>query len=165
MSAGAPNPTEGDEVLGAFSEDHAVQLTNVSQYQLRRWDSIGLLKPSYGAGDTGLPYGRVYSFRDLVSLRVLNQLRNDYRLTISHLSQVQKELAKLSDSPGTLQKLIVVVCCIMPDPQPEPRTQAEKFADLARELECDESEEGFDARLRELARTPTAPSTSEAGRS
>ena len=39
------------------------------------------------------------------------------------------------------------------DQQPvdDPRTQAEKFADLARELECDESEEGFDERLRGVA--------------
>ncbi len=41
----------------------------------------------------------------------------------------------------------------MQDREPDPRTQAEKFADLARELECDESEEGFDERLRGVART------------
>jgi len=35
-----------------------------------------------------------------------------------------------------------------------PRTQAEKFADLARKLECDESEEAFDGRLKQLARAP-----------
>jgi hypothetical protein len=33
----------------------------------------------------------------------------------------------------------------------DPRTQAEKFADLARELECDEDEDAFDERLRRLA--------------
>jgi hypothetical protein len=31
------------------------------------------------------------------------------------------------------------------------KPQAEKFADLARELECDESEEAFDERLRVVA--------------
>lgn len=35
---------------------------------------------------------------------------------------------------------------------PNPRPQADKFADLARELECDESEEAFDERLKQLAR-------------
>ena len=35
------------------------------------------------------------------------------------------------------------------------RTQAEKFADLARELECDEDEAAFDERLKKLA--PKAP--------
>lgn len=37
-----------------------------------------------------------------------------------------------------------------------PRTQADKFADLARELECDEDEAAFDERLRKLATTPKA---------
>ncbi|MDB5419464.1 MAG: hypothetical protein JWP50_2883 [Phenylobacterium sp.] len=36
----------------------------------------------------------------------------------------------------------------------QPKTQAEKFADLARELECDEDEEAFDERLRRLAKAP-----------
>ena len=36
------------------------------------------------------------------------------------------------------------------------KRQAEKFADLARELECDESEDGFDERLGRLARVPKA---------
>ncbi len=35
----------------------------------------------------------------------------------------------------------------------DPRTQAEKFADLARELECDEDEGRFEERLRKLAPT------------
>lgn len=38
---------------------------------------------------------------------------------------------------------------------PDPRTQAEKFADLARELECDDDDEAaFDERLRKLAKAP-----------
>ena len=37
----------------------------------------------------------------------------------------------------------------------EPKTQAEKFADLARELECDEDEAAFDERLKKLATVPT----------
>ena len=41
-----------------------------------------------------------------------------------------------------------------PTPEPDPRTQAEKFADLSRELECDESEEGFAERLKAVARVP-----------
>ncbi len=44
----------------------------------------------------------------------------------------------------------------MTDETKDPRSQAEKFADLARELECDESEEAFDERLKQLARVPKA---------
>jgi hypothetical protein len=42
------------------------------------------------------------------------------------------------------------------DETPDTRTQAEKFADLARELECDESDEAFDERLKRLARVQLA---------
>ena len=40
------------------------------------------------------------------------------------------------------------------DQAPDPRTQSEKFADLARELECDESEEAFAERLKRMAKAP-----------
>lgn len=35
-----------------------------------------------------------------------------------------------------------------------PVNQADKFRDLARELECDEDEEAFKAKLRQIAKTP-----------
>jgi len=37
------------------------------------------------------------------------------------------------------------------------KPQAEKFADLARELECDEDEAAFDERLKKLATAPGKP--------
>ena len=40
----------------------------------------------------------------------------------------------------------------------DPRSQAEKIEALARELECDESEEGFDERLRKIAPKGAPPS-------
>ena len=39
----------------------------------------------------------------------------------------------------------------------DPRTQAEKFADLAREIECDEDEKAFEERLKKLATAPHEP--------
>jgi len=38
-----------------------------------------------------------------------------------------------------------------------PKTQADKFRDLARELECDDDEAAFDERLKKLATTKAAP--------
>jgi hypothetical protein len=38
----------------------------------------------------------------------------------------------------------------MPDPKPDPRTQGEKFRQLAEELGCDEDEAAFDERLKRL---------------
>jgi hypothetical protein len=33
-------------VIGAFGEDHAAELSGVSRRQLRKWNRIGLLRPS-----------------------------------------------------------------------------------------------------------------------
>ena len=97
-----------DRVIGAFSEEHASELTGASRKQLREWDRIGLLRPSFGSGSTGLPYGRIYSFRDLVSLRVLGQLRNKYKVPVPHLQEVQRELGQLSDDPWSSTTLYVL---------------------------------------------------------
>ena len=39
-------------------------------------------------------------------------------------------------------------------PTPDATPQVEKFRDLARELECDEDEEAFKAKLRKVATAP-----------
>ena len=41
----------------------------------------------------------------------------------------------------------------------DPRTQAEKFADMARELECDADEEAFAERLKRMAKAPAERKT------
>lgn len=49
----------------------------------------------------------------------------------------------------------------MPDNKPE-STQADKFRDLARELECDEDEARFEEAVRKVAKAPPAPKDSKA---
>ncbi len=99
---------DASNVIGAFSEDHAAALSEISVRQLRKWNRIGLLRPSYGADERHVPYGRVYSFRDVVSLRVLGQLRNKLRVPEAHLMDVQRELSKLSDEPWASRTLEVL---------------------------------------------------------
>lgn len=96
------------DVIGAFSEEHTAALAGVSRRQLREWDRMKLLRPSYGAENTGLPYGRIYSFRDLVSAKVLGQLRNKYRISVPHLLETFERLSKLSDTPWSSVVLYVL---------------------------------------------------------
>lgn len=57
-----------------FSAQEASRLTNCTQHQLRYWDRVGLVKPSV-QGTGGRPgVRRLYSFRDLVSLRCVRSL-------------------------------------------------------------------------------------------
>lgn len=98
----------GENVIGAFSEEHAQRLSGVSRHQLRRWDRIGFLRPSYGWENRRSPYSRIYSFRDIVSLRVLNDLRNNKGVSLQHLREVSDALAHLGDDKWTATTLYVL---------------------------------------------------------
>lgn len=57
-----------------FTAQQASTLTGCSQHQLRYWDRVDLLRPSI-QGTGGRPgVRRMYSFRDLVALRVIRSL-------------------------------------------------------------------------------------------
>lgn len=88
---------QDSNVIGAFSEEHAERLSGVSSAQLRRWDRLGFFKPSYAAENRHVVYSRVYSFKDLVALRVLNELRNNHGVSLQHLRQVAQTLGHLND--------------------------------------------------------------------
>lgn len=90
-------PMESDNVIGAFSEDQASRISGVSLYQLRQWDNEGFFPAAYHAGKQHVPFGRLYSFRDLVSLQVLHDLRNEKKISLSHLRDVSEKLAHLGD--------------------------------------------------------------------
>lgn len=83
------------EEIGAFSDEQAARITGVSLHQLREWDRAGFFTPAFGAERAHVPYGRLYSFRDLVSLQVLNDLRNNKRIPLGHLKEVSNKLAHL----------------------------------------------------------------------
>jgi DNA-binding transcriptional MerR regulator len=99
---------EGNNVIGAFSEEQASRISGVSIYQLRQWDSEGFFPAAFAAGKQHLPFGRLYSFRDLVSLRVLNDLRNDKKIPLSHLRDVSAKLSHLGDQKWSGTTLYVL---------------------------------------------------------
>jgi uncharacterized protein (DUF433 family) len=84
-------------LIETFSEDMASRLTGVSVRQLRYWDRDGFFSPSLADPDRSLPYSRLYSFRDVVALKVLNALRNDAKVPLQHLREVKEALLSLGD--------------------------------------------------------------------
>lgn len=88
--------TDAQNVVAAFTIDQASRLTGVSRRQLAAWDRGGFFSPSLVYGERG-PYMRLYSFRDLLSLKVLSQLRNDTRVGMDHLWDVKRDLAHLGE--------------------------------------------------------------------
>ena len=57
--------------MEGFTAHQACKFTGCSPRQLRYWDQVGLVQPSVQGtgGRPGVP--RLYSFRDLVALRVV----------------------------------------------------------------------------------------------
>ncbi len=97
-----------NQVIGAFSDADAARLSGLTKGQLRQWDKNGFLKPSYAESNRRLPYSRIYSFRDIVSLRVLGQLRNVHKVPLQHLRQVSERLAHLGEERWTATTLYVL---------------------------------------------------------
>ncbi|MEX0797083.1 MAG: helix-turn-helix domain-containing protein [Acidimicrobiia bacterium] len=58
----------------AFTAEQACRLTNCTHHQLRYWDRVGLIKPSVQKSGGRPGVRRLYSFRDLVALRVVRSL-------------------------------------------------------------------------------------------
>lgn len=87
-----------DTVVAAFTEEQAHRLTGVSLRQMRYWASDRFFVPSIILKNEGEKSGlRLYSFRDLVCLKVLSALRNETRVSLHTLREVKERLAHLGD--------------------------------------------------------------------
>lgn len=58
----------------AFTAEQACRLSNCTHHQLRYWDKVGLVSPSVQPTGGRPGVRRLYSFRDLVALRVVRSL-------------------------------------------------------------------------------------------
>jgi uncharacterized protein (DUF433 family) len=97
-----------DVILRAFSEDSAKHLTGLTTSQLRYWDRTGFFAPEFAEPNRRLAYSRLYSFRDIVALRTLSVLRNQYSVPLQHLRKVALKLSHLGYDLWTNTTLYVL---------------------------------------------------------
>ncbi len=69
----------------AFTGQQVSRLTGLSQRVLRYWEQTGVYAASYVDERSRVPYRRIYSFRDVVSLRTLALLRRHHRVRLDDL--------------------------------------------------------------------------------
>jgi uncharacterized protein (DUF433 family) len=87
----------GTDPLFFFDENDVTRLTGLSKGQLRRWHHSGLFSP-YNKRADSLARIALYDFRDLVSLRVIANLRKRY--SVAYLRKVNDFLKqKVSNAP------------------------------------------------------------------
>lgn len=101
------DPAVACDILG-FSAEQVCRLTGLSMRQLRYWDQTGFFSPGYGDPNRRQPFGRVYSFRDLVGLRAIAILRNTHRVPLQELRKVGSWLQDSGDEAWTSATFHVV---------------------------------------------------------
>lgn len=84
------------EPVIAFTVDVAARLTGLPEWQLRRLDGDDILHPSLAQKNRRRPYSRIYTFSDLVSLRVIAKLRKS---GVSR-QQIRRAARLLQELPG-----------------------------------------------------------------
>lgn len=99
--------TKTEQVISVFSAEDVTKITGLSERQLAYWDRTGFFKPQYTSVGQGRSLVRIYSFRDLVSLRTLRVLKEEHRVSLQHLRTVLKTLSAYSDAPFAVLKLKV----------------------------------------------------------
>ena len=61
-------------MVDGFTVPQAVRLTGCTAHQLRYWDQVGLVRPSVQRTEGRQGKARLYSFRDLIALKVIRSL-------------------------------------------------------------------------------------------
>lgn len=97
-----------NDVVSAFTEDQIERLAGITKSQLRYWDATDFFSPSLFAAERGEQFGRIYSFRDLVSLKVLNDLRNNAKVPLPQLREIKMRWEGMGDDLWLKQTLYAV---------------------------------------------------------
>lgn len=84
-------------VVSAFSEEDVERLTGITIHQLRYWDRTRFFVPSLAADNRRAAMSRVYTFRDVVCLKVLNTIRNELKVPLPRLREAKDKLAHLGE--------------------------------------------------------------------
>jgi DNA-binding transcriptional MerR regulator len=71
--------------IKAFTTQQVTGLAKISERQLRYWEETDVFSPTFVDAVMPGPYRKIYSFRDLVTLRTLGLLRNQHGVVLDEL--------------------------------------------------------------------------------
>lgn len=93
--------------MDAFTAQQACQLTGCTAHQLRYWDRVNLVRPSVQSTGGRAGRRRLYSFRDLVALRVVKSLL-DNGMSVQRVRRAWDYLRRSADMDGHLAEVKLV---------------------------------------------------------
>lgn len=86
-------------VLMAFTAQQLARLSRISERRIRYWEKTGVFRPDYIEKRERGPFRKIYSFRDLVSLRTLGLLRDRFDIQLDELRQASAYLHEHTEAP------------------------------------------------------------------
>lgn len=81
------------KISRVYTDEQAARLGRISVDQVRYWDRTGFFTPSIAYENRRSAFSRIYSFDDVVALRVLGELRKAYGVPLQHLRRVRDKFA------------------------------------------------------------------------
>lgn len=90
-----------------YSIDIATQIGGISRGQAASWAKNGTFVPSILYWTESRPYSYLYSFSDLVALRIVSILRDQYGVTLSNAYTAAKHIQDTPDIPWSEMRLWV----------------------------------------------------------
>ena len=133
----------GMTVLHAFTMEQAARASGVSERRIAYWDRTGVLSPSLSPAErTRGPHSRIYSFRDLVGLRTLGELRDRYHLPLQTLRVVGHWLRDRYAEPWASLRFFVLgsgrtADILLRDPESDAIVSARKHGQVAIAIELE----------------------------
>ena len=132
-------------MIAAFSQELAGKIAGLTKRQLEYWDEIGLIEPSVAPkGGWGEP--RLYSFRDLIKLKVAAQMRRRILPSDMKLTMVALETRGFEEPFVTVQFVVTTdgnrIAWVHP--------VSGELYDAHHGVEIDQTVQSFDLRLQDL---------------
>ena len=93
--------------MDGFTAQQATRLTGCTPHQLRYWDKVALVQPSLQQTGGRPGRRRLYSFRDLVALRVVRSLL-DNGMSIQRVRRAWDYLRRTGDMENHLSEIRLV---------------------------------------------------------
>jgi DNA-binding transcriptional MerR regulator len=122
----------------AFSTDQVARLTGLSERQVRLWARTEFFLPEF-RDESRRPFGRIYSFRDVVGLRALARMRKQHGVSLQELRHVGAWLGERFRDPwATLTFYVANRRVFIDDPDTGAITQARSNGQTALPFEMAE---------------------------
>lgn len=90
-----------------YTAEQACRLTNCTHHQLRYWDRVNLVRPTLQSSGGRPGVRRLYSFRDLVALRVVRSLL-DNGMSLQRVRRAWDYLRRNADMDSHLAEVKLV---------------------------------------------------------